>query len=296
MKKTLLALAVATTALTFGAQAAPSAELNRDELKDYTYLTTIKNADGELSTLSKMVLKLETGVGEKTVAELWDETFDDLGDKQKFLTLAILNNTNINENGGENGNGEDGKYASVLDQLINGGNIKLDTEMKEKYNAFMAQEKHIQGDFYEVKKAAKDRGQHIVNNPITAPTPVNGDLFFTEEIPVVCGVQVQQSVGSIAFNSEVIGLSGEQATTVVAYNNGASGLTTLKLATTATNLDVSKISYDFDGLVVKPNESTQIKGGLEGIATKVTALYDASYAEVESGNAYITATIEYSCQ
>ncbi|WP_394242951.1 hypothetical protein [Vibrio astriarenae] len=131
-----------------------------------------------------------------------------------------------------------------------------------------------------------------IHDPVTA----NGDLVFSEEIPTICGVRVTKSVGSIAFQGEEVGIASEQATKVIAYNNGVSGLTTFNVQTLETNLDPAKIKYFINSNIVRPNNNVKISSGLQGDYTDVIAVYDGHKSEVHAGKAAISATIEYSCE
>ncbi|MEZ9126693.1 hypothetical protein AB4145_08835 [Vibrio splendidus] len=213
MKKTILATLITAASFgSFNASAEVNANLNRDELKDYAYLETVSPA------MAQLVRGLEFGNPEQVQEAL--SGFDDLSNQEKVVTLTILNNTNINEK----------TYDSVLDQLVNGGNaVNLTPEQKTAYNDFMAQDKHISGDFYEVKEAVKaeainrKEGHDIIIDP---QDPDNGELQPISDIIVdpIAGEPLDREANIAKFNA-MLANQGEGNASIDRDKNGNMQLT-----------------------------------------------------------------------
>ncbi|WP_394242952.1 hypothetical protein [Vibrio astriarenae] len=281
MKKTLLALAVATTALTFGAQAT---DVNPDgrlvsELKDLTGaispidMNQYKNmASGLDTTAEKVELAKKIVVAETSTNDLIKYVANNNTDKKEQMIDAGL--ITMTKHGVITVNEDHAHYGTI------------DTKRDE------AWANHVENSFNDGAGWIDENGNLIDKDLSVGTDPVEGDLYFTEDIPTICGVEIDQSTASIRFENDL----DEDIPAKVTVKNNSSVAGTFKIRTVSTSLtDTNKISYEVNENNIKSGGSTPIVGSIEGSEIKIYADYAATKSQVNAGNAEIAATIEYEC-
>lgn len=236
MKKTLLALAMATNALTFGASASelvlkpvlsPADKAAYEQLEELSGNTELVQNFHDIMEGQNEFKQGENESDDDYANRKTDamsdlikgvqENVSEMNNRDKAAAFVALNNISVfNDN--PLTPKEEG-YDSVLDQLINsfllGGDVA-----KQRFNEWNSKTGKEKKEFISQKAG---RGVPVPEDGI--PAPIKGDtLLFQEDVPVVCGAEItQKNTGSIHFLGE-IDVSSERSAQVITYSNAPTAM------------------------------------------------------------------------
>lgn len=272
MKKTILALTIATLSFNAAALTSPA------DKKGYELLEEMARTEEGKTLVAQMQHAMEDGTDEEKTA--FSNTLVEFvnGHDNKVAVLLALDNVNVNNKS---------DYSSALDQLIEGGWVNLTPDQKAHYNDYQAKKaerRGSEGDEHKVK-----------NGDLTAAIQYNkskntkeGDLNFSHTVEPTCGINITDAEGSLNFRDTV----GIDEAKFIVRTNVTSGAT-ITLETQESAQSLGSIEYNLGaGKTVKDGEELTAQNNE---MVNVYAQSDLDSRNLDAGEYSVATTVTISC-